>query len=719
MARECKEFVECGICGASVRDCNIGAHMAKAHGIAVVNGIEERVDAKNPSADDRLKLSQIYLEQGQGLFEDGKYKECEAYFEKAIEYDGKNTAAYLSLADAFDRRGHQCSKVESVLRKALESAPGEPEVAHRIADHLMMHGKLKEAINALKASKNARENGKTMEKLAIALMYSGRMDEAKKELVAAWPKLRESFAAGDVDGGLYLHLGSILFTLVATEHGMVLDNDGASIKLNIAKLICNRCLDGTIMEVLGVSEKAGAVVMEAKCGKCHDVAEFSDADAPISFDETGRQPAGKSKNPLVISLDVMRFSEKNAIIEVKFNVRGGDFLTGLAYNGETPQEALELLKKDLAGVSGFAKLAREGQMAVSMGGTTPDAVPGDFIIRNSGNEIELMADYFEGLKTAQGNFRNLSRKEMAVASVNRLDLFDDDLDMDGCDVVQRITICRRLAIAAMAGGEDMRAGDYMRNERMLLDYLYSQKTGYENENTAKLLFLLAMYETDNDETVPETLLLEIIKRRCSRELLEIAQDRERWGVGIWRVATYAMYLVGAIGDAKIIPDFLSAVSSLDSEDLLAEMVCEELPSLLANFGGNGRSGLISALRNEEFGEYLRGAVADALAIIAILYPEGRCEVVRAMREIVSSGAPPTLVSFVACNLCALGDFEALPAIMKAFDEKRADETVVHRKEIEKLMNSTDVGPDCFRHCRHPLELFGIPDFDETALENEA
>ena len=215
-----KEFVACEMCKASVRVCNIALHMAKAHGMAMIDGEKLAVDAKNPSEEDRRRLSRLYLERGLALNGEKKHKEAVAFFQKALEYDERSVPACLSLAVSLETM-RQYSKTEEVLGKALAIEPSNEEAMLMMADYLRFHGKSGEAVSLLSRMKEPANIGKKYEKLAYVLMQDGQLGEAKRKLAAAWPELRQQFESGHVERDLYLRLGSILFTLFAADHGEI------------------------------------------------------------------------------------------------------------------------------------------------------------------------------------------------------------------------------------------------------------------------------------------------------------------------------------------------------------------------------------------------------------------------------------------------------------------------------------------------------------------
>ena len=101
-------------------------------------------------------------------------------------------------------------------------------------------------------------------------------------------------------------------------------------------------------------------------------------------------------------------------------------------------------------------------MAIFPKGMEQLSLPDGFMLRNQKEEMDEMRGFFGELKTSFENFGKLSEKEILLASINRLDLRSEDLDMTDCDIVQRIGVCRRLALAEMADGMELRASDYLK-----------------------------------------------------------------------------------------------------------------------------------------------------------------------------------------------------------------------------------------------------------------
>ncbi|MBI5036440.1 DUF1186 domain-containing protein [Candidatus Micrarchaeota archaeon] len=718
MGKEKKVFVKCSACGASVRDCNLGTHNAVAHGITIIGGVEEQVDAKNPSSEDKRKLSVVYCSKARELSRLKKLKEAKVLLRKAIEYDERNIEAYLSLVEVFEQGSHQCTEIETLLKKALKMEPESKKTVCRMAEHLCMHQKFGQAAELLKTVKNATEDPEIVQEMAVDLMYAGRMNEAKELLVTELPKLREKLDAGPVERSHYLELNTLLLTLILNRPDDIVEKTGTDIALKLTSFTCSRCPDGEEMEIERIIEKKDATTIEAKCAKCGNTTEISNKGVLHGLGALGyfnHEP----KNQSIVSLEVLT-PPPDALLEVKFVVRGEEFLTAFAYTGTPPGETLELVRKSLATAThAMDSGIPEGKVIIFKRNEFKD-VPSGFSIRNPKDEMERIIEFLGGLKTAYENSGNYSEKERLLARTNRLDFGCDYTDATDADLAERIGISRRLAIISRANGMEERAEDYLRKEREILEFVRTQKTGYEDATIEEMLLELETYDGEEAELPPEGLLLEITKRGdCSPLLLGVIRDPGNWGVNIWRAAMNSMYLIGAIGDAKIIPGFLSTVSELETKDLLGDTVTEELVCILAAFGREGASALATELKNTQHHEWVRVAIANALTTIALLCPEKRGDIVEAFKEIVSADASPVLVAFAVSGLCALQAEESIPIIKRAFADNRVEEGLsIAEEDLALEMETPDLERDYFNACRHPLELLGAWEFDTRGEESE-
>jgi hypothetical protein len=84
MPKENRIFVNCEICGASVRDINLALHMLKSHGIAKIGDKVEKINLASPSDEERCKLSKSYYSQAKEFANLKKYKEAITAFNERL-----------------------------------------------------------------------------------------------------------------------------------------------------------------------------------------------------------------------------------------------------------------------------------------------------------------------------------------------------------------------------------------------------------------------------------------------------------------------------------------------------------------------------------------------------------------------------------------------------------------------------------------------------------
>jgi len=691
MPKENKIFVNCEICGASVRDINLALHMLKSHGIAKIGDKVEKIDLASPSDEERRELSKSCYSQAQEFANLKKYKEAIAAIQRALEYDQKNVDAHILLIQLLKMQHQPSTAIENALEKARSIAPDNPELLCEEADYLSSQRKHAEAINLLKNAKNYSENAEIVGLLVNEMMVVGKMADAKKELINAMPKLIESAKAGKIDREQYIHLGSVLYSLLVADWNEIRRENENNVFITIVEPFCRRCEENIIMEVTRVFEKNGAPAMEMRCEKCGDVIEVSSVDRPYSLDMLDRIEIEKSKNPAVVSLEITELNKDHAIIQIKFKLYGKEFFTSLPYKvGDS--EPLQLLTEHL--------IAASRHSLASM--TDEETARLDFILRNSDYEKKKIEEYFKELEKNIENFEKYAEEGQLLARTERLDFSSEELDTREKNLVERIGVYRRLAILSTVNGAPESRGYYLDIEQRILQFIQTYKTGYETATIEELMSELSKYE---NKEVPIDLLLEISKRKdYSQRLLDIVRDRRNWNIGVWRVATCAMYLIGAIGDREILPNFLSTISELDNEELLGDMVTEDLSGILVNFGRDAIAALIAAYSNKSYNQHVRAAIGDALAVLALLYQEERTVVINVFRAVVAEDNDPLIVTYAIIDLCLLQDKESMQMIDSAYNTKRVEESIIWKEEIMEMIERPDIELDCFRHCRHPLEL---------------
>ncbi len=573
--------MNCEACNASVLDTNLPLHKIRVHGIIEGKKIE-------PETEQHV-LSNIYYSQANKFFDEKRYKEAETLLSKAIECYPKNIDAYLLLATVFDTHRHHCASVEATLKKALEIEPDNSKALRMLADHLGSHGKHAEAIQILQNARNS-DDMEIVEGLAKELMFSGKYADARKTLATALPNLREKYDNGK-DEDRFMLVSSVLFTLFMCKPEEIRYETDDKVNLRFTSPYCNQCEQNmTLVRIMD-----DGLILEAKCEKCGDMLEFSTDGGPYSPDD---MDIGKSRNPCIMSLEVV--DPDKPTIELGYKIYDGDFRTKFAYDDK---------------VSGETQIINAIANEIS--------IKSPFILRNSEYEKKLISNFLEELTTD-----NDSEEEHLLAETNRLDLECDDLDTTNMEIVERIGAYRRLALQAGVNKLPEKAGEYLRLGKKLLDFVYSRSTGYETEDTTELLT-----EFEEDDEPPQDLVLEISKRSCSTQLLEIIRKLKD-DDGNWQIGINAMYLLGVMGDSKIIPEFLSIVSELEGKDMLGNMVTEELESILSAFP-DAQDALIAALKNAEYNGWVREASLGALAMTAIIYPEKRNTTVNTLREVVT------------------------------------------------------------------------------------
>ncbi len=124
--------------------------------------------------------AQVYILQGSCFREQGKFKQAEASYAKAIELDPDNKVVYLELGTAY-RKQNRFEEAEQIYQKAVEIDPRDDDAFLQLAHSYKKHGKTSEAIEALKKAIELNpHNGKAYFELGNFYRKKGNFRETEK-----------------------------------------------------------------------------------------------------------------------------------------------------------------------------------------------------------------------------------------------------------------------------------------------------------------------------------------------------------------------------------------------------------------------------------------------------------------------------------------------------------------------------------------------------------
>ena len=108
----------------------------------------------------------------------GRFREAEEAYKKAIELDQRFSAAYVNLADLYARQNDE-QQALAILKQGLKVLPEDPDLQHALGLSLVRARRYEEAMPALaKAAKLAPENARYPYVYAIALQSTGNTKHA-------------------------------------------------------------------------------------------------------------------------------------------------------------------------------------------------------------------------------------------------------------------------------------------------------------------------------------------------------------------------------------------------------------------------------------------------------------------------------------------------------------------------------------------------------------
>lgn len=108
----------------------------------------------------------------------GRFREAEEAYKKAIELDQRFSAAYVNLADLYARQNDE-QQALAILKQGLKVLPEDPDLQHALGLSLVRARRYEEAMPALaKAAKLAPENARYPYVYAVALQSTGNTKHA-------------------------------------------------------------------------------------------------------------------------------------------------------------------------------------------------------------------------------------------------------------------------------------------------------------------------------------------------------------------------------------------------------------------------------------------------------------------------------------------------------------------------------------------------------------
>ncbi|RME59223.1 hypothetical protein D6779_04820, partial [Candidatus Parcubacteria bacterium] len=144
------------------------------------------------SSDDKLS---ILLHAALDLQRVGEYQQALASLQRASELAPENAVVYVLTGLTHQKLG-AFKLAERAFRKALELEPDNNEALQSLGLLLIADDRLREAIPYLKKHlKQDPANPATLDVFIPALAKAGRMDDARKILLAAWERTQDADVA--------------------------------------------------------------------------------------------------------------------------------------------------------------------------------------------------------------------------------------------------------------------------------------------------------------------------------------------------------------------------------------------------------------------------------------------------------------------------------------------------------------------------------------------
>ncbi|MBI3588101.1 hypothetical protein HY095_02815 [Candidatus Micrarchaeota archaeon] len=202
--------------------------------------------------------------------------------------------------------------------------------------------------------------------------------------------------------------------------------------------------------------------------------------------------------------------------------------------------------------------------------------------------------------------------------------------------------------------------------------------------TKELVESLEKDGLDLDLQVPKTLMARPDAVPLLKNTVEFNYD-----CGDGFAIIHAVHVLGAIKTPESFDALLYAL--VNRQEALGDWPVECMPSLLAGFGPPALPKLKQAASFRLLDEFARVDAMAAITAIAWRHPEAREECVEFLKLALENEDDPYVVGEAVNGLCELHETSALPAVTKAFDEKRTEFNQADQKEALETMAGKPIG----------------------------
>ena len=214
--------------------------------------------------------------------------------------------------------------------------------------------------------------------------------------------------------------------------------------------------------------------------------------------------------------------------------------------------------------------------------------------------------------------------------------------------------------------------------------------------------------------VPIPLAEEICNRPDSVPYLaRIIEEDNYWkwgGPGDAWSPIHALHLLGGMKTAEALQVLIDTLR--DRGEDIGDWLTEDMPSILANFGTSAVEPLKEMVLDDSLDDFVRGAVATALVVIAHNHTEYREPVITLFRQIVkevnvkrAEDVNYTFITLIVADLAELKDPDAFEDIKQAFENELIDEFFIDFDDIQRIYGTSDKDMHYHRHEKDPMDHF--------------
>jgi hypothetical protein len=219
------------------------------------------------------------------------------------------------------------------------------------------------------------------------------------------------------------------------------------------------------------------------------------------------------------------------------------------------------------------------------------------------------------------------------------------------------------------------------------------------EELVNLMFELDLY-------VNKTLALEIVKRKDALFYLrKLIQNSRNWQTKdtdhIWS-PIHAIHLLALIKTREAF-ELLLDILRYRGDDL-GEWLTDGVPCLLAAFGEDFIERLMEFTEDETLESVVRGMAVTGLAVLARKYPAHESHIKEHIIKLLNNTDDSEFATHIIRPVAMFHDPSLLPEISKAYDEKKIDEFIGNKKDMEKIIKG-EYDDEFGIHNKDPLEHF--------------